>query len=62
MNRLTHDSYLAILLHRLDYETYKKIIKGLYCYFEYSDAKINSPLKETNYKTEPFILTKEQYI
>lgn len=62
MNRLTHDSYLAILLHRLDYETYKNIIKGLYCYFEYSDAKINPPLKGTNYKTETYALTKEQYI
>ena len=62
MNRLTCDSYLAILLHRLDYKTYEKIIKGLYCYFEYSDAEIIPPLKDTNYKTETLILTKEQYI
>lgn len=62
MNRLTHDSYLAILLHRIDYKIYEKIIKGLYCYFEYSDATIIPPLKDTNYKTETFILTKNQYI
>lgn len=62
LNRLTHDSYLAILLHRLDYEIYEKIIRGLYCYFEYSDAKIIPPLKDAKYKTEQFVLSKEQYI
>lgn len=60
MVRLTHDCYLAILLHKLDYDNYKNIIKGLYGYFEHSDAEINSPL--LNYKTKEYILTKEQYI
>lgn len=61
MIRLTHDSYLAILLHRLDYENYRKIIKGLYGYFE-CYREINPPLKGTNYKTKEYMLTKEQYI
>ena len=60
MVRLTHDCYLAILLHKLDYENYKTIIKGLYGYFEHSDAEINSPL--LNYKTKEYILPKEKYI
>lgn len=60
MVRLTHDCYLAILLHKLDYDNYKNIIKGLYCYFEYSDAEITPPL--LNYKTKEYILTKEEYI
>ena len=60
MVRLTHDCYLAILLHKLDYDNYKNIIKGLYGYFEHSDAEINPPL--LNCKTKEYILTKEQYI
>ncbi|MDE5630523.1 MAG: hypothetical protein K2I70_02880, partial [Bacilli bacterium] len=62
MSRLTHDCYLAILLHKLDYENYKKIIKGLYGYFEYSDANVNPPLKDKDYKTVEYLLTKEQYM
>ena len=60
MIRLTHDCYLAILPHKLDYENYKIIIKGLYDYFEHSDAEINSPLLD--YITKEYTLTKEQYI
>lgn len=60
MVRLTHDCYLAILLHKLDYDHYKNIIKGLYGYFEHSDAEIIPPLQD--YKTIECILTKEQYI
>jgi len=60
MVRLTHDCYLAILLHKLDYDNYKNIIKGLYGYFEHSDAEIDSPL--LNCKTKEYTLTKEQYI
>lgn len=60
MIRLTHDCYHAILLHKLDYANYKNIIKGLYGYFEHSDAELNPPLLD--YKTKEYILTKEQYI
>ncbi len=60
MVRLTHDCYLAILLHKLDYDGYKNIIKGLYGYFEHSDAEIAPPL--LSYKTKEYILTGEQYI
>lgn len=60
MVRLTHDCYLDILLHKLDYDNYKNIVKGLYGYFEHSDAEITAPL--LNCKTKEYILTKEQYI
>lgn len=60
MVRLAHDCYLAILLHKLDYDNYKSIIKGLYGYFEHSDSEINSPLLDC--KTKEYELTKEQYI
>lgn len=62
MIRLTHDCYLAILLHKLNYESYKNIIKGLYCYFGHSDAEVILPLRNKNYKTKEYMLTKEQYI
>ena len=62
MIRLTHDSYLAILLQRLNYENYKNVIKGLYSYFEHSDAEVNPPLKDKEYKNIEYVLTKEQYI
>lgn len=62
MIRLTHDSYLAILLYKTNWQIYENIIKGLYSYFEYSDKKINSPLEGKTYKAEEQIITKENYI
>lgn len=63
MIRLVHDSYLAILLHRMNPEIYSPIIVGLCSYFECSDYKITPPLKEimANDQVEYF-LTKEGYI
>lgn len=60
--RLMHDSYLAILLQRLDFDQYINIIKGLYGYFECNETKVNPPLKDKHYKNEEYTLTKDQYI
>lgn len=50
--RLMDESYLAILLQRYNYEVYKNVIKGLYGYFEHSDATINPSLKYVKYKVK----------
>lgn len=60
--RLMHDSYLAILLSRIDFETYEKIIYGLLSYYICSDAKVNRSVEMENLETEEYILTKEKYI
>lgn len=60
--RLMHDSYLAILLYRSDFDTYKKIIKGLFGYFECNDTEIIPPLKNCDYQTQEIVVTKEEYI
>lgn len=59
--RLLHESYLAILLERKNKKTYDPIIKGLASFFESSDVKIFSPLKN-NAQTEEYTRTKESYL
>ncbi len=62
--RLAHDSYLAILLSRMDFEIYKNIIYGLLSYFICSDANVNFSLSTVLQKleTEEYAVTKEKYI
>ena len=63
--KLICESYLAILLHKTNFEEYKNILVGLCDYFEIKagEDEVVCPCKSfIDFDSQEWILTKEQYI